>query len=244
MNEYVPIFLEWLDVTQDLSAEEKGRLIDAVVTYAAGGDYESLLCGPEKIAFRFLKGQVDRNKAIAEKRANAGSNKTKPAQTNDNKQEQTETNDNKPEQTETNLLKEKEKEKEKDKEKEKNKEEQRAREKAFDSFWAAYPRKEAKSVAKAAFLKIGPDADLLEKMLSAVEAWKKSDQWTRDGGQYIPHPATWLNQRRWEDEPPKPAHPGARAPVKQVIDAAFEQRENTEHDMNDVPDWLMDIAEG
>jgi hypothetical protein len=28
-----------------------------------------------------------------------------------------------------------------------------------------------------------------------------SAEWTKDGGQFIPHPATWLNQKRWEDEP-------------------------------------------
>ena len=27
-----------------------------------------------------------------------------------------------------------------------------------------------------------------------------SAQWQRDNGQYIPHPATWLNQGRWDDE--------------------------------------------
>ena len=37
-------------------------------------------------------------------------------------------------------------------------------------------------------------------MLSAIDTQKKSDQWKKDGGQFIPNPATWLNQRRWEDE--------------------------------------------
>lgn len=37
-------------------------------------------------------------------------------------------------------------------------------------------------------------------MLKAIEVQKKSDQWQRDNGQYIPYPATWLNGRRWEDE--------------------------------------------
>ena len=106
--EYVPIFLEWLEVTQDLSFEEKGRLIDAVISYAAGTEYADLLQGQEKIAFRFLKGQVDRNRVISEKRSKAGSNKSK----------QNETNENKTEQNGTNLLKEKKKEKEKEKKKE------------------------------------------------------------------------------------------------------------------------------
>ena len=112
-NEYVPIFFDWLDVTQDLNPEEKGNLIDAVVAYASGQEYEHLLVGGVKIAFRFLKGQVDRNNAISEARSNARANKP----------EQNGTNDNKPEQTETNFPKEKEKEKEnkKDKDKENDK---------------------------------------------------------------------------------------------------------------------------
>ena len=42
-REYVPIFFDWLEVTQDLTAEEKGKLIDAVVAYASGGEFEHLL---------------------------------------------------------------------------------------------------------------------------------------------------------------------------------------------------------
>ena len=107
-REYVPIFFDWLDVTQDLTAEEKGNLIDAVVAYASGQEYEHLLSGGVRIAFRFLKGQVDRNNAISEARSKAGSNK----------KEQTETNENKTEQNETNSQKEKEKDKEKEDKKE------------------------------------------------------------------------------------------------------------------------------
>ena len=110
-KEYVPIFFEWLDVTQDLTAEEKGNLIDAVVSYASGREYEHLLCGACKIAFRFLKGQVDRNAAISDVRRQARQGKT----------QQNATNGNKTQQAETNLPKEKEKEKEKEKDKDKDK---------------------------------------------------------------------------------------------------------------------------
>lgn len=37
-------------------------------------------------------------------------------------------------------------------------------------------------------------------MLNAIETAKQSRQWNKDNGQYIPNPATWLNQKRWEDE--------------------------------------------
>lgn len=119
-REYVPVFFDWLDVTQDLTAEEKGNLIDAVVAYASGKEYEHLLSGAVKIAFRFLKGQVDRNAAISDARSKARTNKTEQNETNDNKTEQTETK-------ETNFPKEKEKEKENNKESEKENEPKRKR---------------------------------------------------------------------------------------------------------------------
>ena len=70
----------------------------------------------------------------------------------------------------------------------------------FDAFWNAYPKKIGKGGAEKAFKKIKPSGDLLQKMLDAVEQQRQSDQWRRDNGQYIPNPATWLNQTRWEDE--------------------------------------------
>jgi len=37
-------------------------------------------------------------------------------------------------------------------------------------------------------------------VLSAIAAQKATDQWKKDGGQFIPLPATWLRQGRWDDE--------------------------------------------
>lgn len=70
----------------------------------------------------------------------------------------------------------------------------------FDAFWDAYPKKVGKDAAKKAFEKRKPDQDLANKMIEAVNLQKQSDAWTKDGGQFIPHPATWLNQGRWMDE--------------------------------------------
>ena len=79
----------------------------------------------------------------------------------------------------------------------------------FELFWQAYPKKTGTGAAKTSFRKIKPSQELTERMIRAVELAKQSEQWQRDNGQYIPYPATWLNQRRWEDEPmpkgkPKP----------------------------------------
>ena len=178
-------------MTQDLTAEEKGNLIDAVVAYASGGEYEHLLTGSVRIAFRFMKGQIDRNSAISDVRSKARS------KTNEIKTEQNGTNENKTEETESNSPKEKEKEKEK----ENKKREREQKQMAFARFWTAYPRKVSKETARKAFERIDPDEDLLNAMIEAIEKQKLSPQWQEDGGQYIPHPATWLNGKRWEDEP-------------------------------------------
>ena len=70
----------------------------------------------------------------------------------------------------------------------------------FDAFWSAYPKKKSKEAARKAFIRIKPDEELLQTMLTALEAQKNSTDWTKDNGQFIPYPATWLNGHRWEDE--------------------------------------------
>ena len=104
---------------------------------------------------------------------------------------------------------------------------------SFDTFWTAYPRHTNKKAAQQAFQKINPDADLLNIMLQSVAAWKLSQQWTKDGGQYIPHAATWLNGRRWEDEVPK-AFTG-----KQVSAQQYTQRQYSEEELLGVSDDLI-----
>ena len=73
----------------------------------------------------------------------------------------------------------------------------------FAAFWAAYPKKAGKADALKAWNKLAPDVVLQEQMGKALEVQKQSQQWRKDGGQYIPMPATWLNGRRWEDEAPQ-----------------------------------------
>lgn len=69
----------------------------------------------------------------------------------------------------------------------------------FDTFWDEYPNRKGKPKAREAFKK-AIKKTTLETMLSAIQKQKHSSQWTRDNGQYIPYPATWLNQERWDDE--------------------------------------------
>lgn len=72
--------------------------------------------------------------------------------------------------------------------------------KRFDEFWNAYPRKVGKGAAEQTFKKYKPSDELLKIVLTAIDEQKHSEQWRKDSGKYIPNPATWLNQKRWEDE--------------------------------------------
>jgi hypothetical protein len=71
----------------------------------------------------------------------------------------------------------------------------------FTSFWMSYPKKIGKQAAQKAFQKVKSPKATLAKILASLEWQKTSDQWTKDDGKYIPNPATYLNQGRWEDEP-------------------------------------------
>lgn len=92
----------------------------------------------------------------------------------------------------------------------------------FDEFWSAYPKKVGKDAAAKAFAKRKPGKDLVTAMLQALALQKKSAQWLRDGGQYIPNPATWLNEGRWQDE---------AIAVKAIS--------KTEPDWNSKPEWAV-----
>lgn len=70
----------------------------------------------------------------------------------------------------------------------------------FEQFWAIYPRKVGKQKCRQIWKRLKPSAELVEQIIKAVQAYKRTDQWKEDNGKYIPHPATWLHQGRWEDE--------------------------------------------
>lgn len=69
----------------------------------------------------------------------------------------------------------------------------------FDRFWSVYPRKTAKAKARIAFDKALSKTDV-GTMIRAIAWQSQTEQWMRG---IIPHPATWLNQERWDDEPPR-----------------------------------------
>lgn len=67
----------------------------------------------------------------------------------------------------------------------------------FEQFWSVYPKKVAKAEARKAFAKKVRHEDMT-KLLATIDKYKRTKQWSDK--QYIPHPTTFLNQERWNDE--------------------------------------------
>jgi hypothetical protein len=70
----------------------------------------------------------------------------------------------------------------------------------FARFWDAWPKSERKDARGKCHdvwvkAKAEPHAD---RIVAHVERLKVSRNWTKDGGEFIPAPLTYLNQRKWE----------------------------------------------
>lgn len=91
-----------------------------------------------------------------------------------------------------------------------------ATERRFNEFWALYPKKVGKKKAFESWKRSKIDKELHQKIIGAVARAKATKQWSRENGRYIPNPATWLNQGRWDDE------------YEEVGDGSYSQ-DNREH---------------
>ena len=67
----------------------------------------------------------------------------------------------------------------------------------FEEFWAAYPRKVAKAVARKAFARLSEQQqlDACKAIANHIAYWKAKET----DLEYIPHASSWLNGERWED---------------------------------------------
>lgn len=70
----------------------------------------------------------------------------------------------------------------------------------FEKFWRAYPKKRARGQAEKAWAVLEPDEQLQLRILAAIDLAALSPDWRKEGGQFVPYPATWLRARGWEDE--------------------------------------------
>lgn len=201
MRSHLKVYFDFEAKTAEYSDEEKGRLLLAMLRYARDGE-EQTLTGNERFVFPVFRAQIDEDIKAYDTKVLNGSRGGRPVM---NKEpEETENNRNKPEITGNNLPEPNITEIHKKEERRKKKEEkEKDIDLLFARFWESYPRKESKQTAKKAFEKLNPDENLLLKILESIEHFRNSAQWTEADGRFIPYPATFLNGRRWEDEPIK-----------------------------------------
>lgn len=204
-REYFCAYYSYLEWMESLSDAEKGRLFVACLEYSKSGK-EPELRGNEKVVFPAVRRQIDRDREVYEQKcerlrqngSKGGKANSKQMVANGkqllaNAKQMVAIGGH----LGVNCYQIEKKEKNQKKEKRTNTITPLY---GFDSFWKEYPKKVSKQEAVKAFNKLEPDTTLLDTILEALRTQKRSSDWTRDNGQYIPHPATWLNQRRWEDE--------------------------------------------
>ncbi len=90
----------------------------------------------------------------------------------------------------------------------------------FQRFWDLYPKKSNRMRALEAFQEVQVPIQVL---LDALGKQRRSHQWNRENGRFIPQPATWLKERRWEDQLPAPVPKGASGELGESEMAAIRQ---------------------
>ena len=199
MNDvYLPLYFSWVEITAGLTDEDFGRLIRCAVHFCQTGEEIQTNLSPSGNVARYfiidtLKRSFEKSKIGKENAIARWNAEKKPREET---KEEPEDPAIKPPKAPTKLPTPRYDE-------------------LFKQFWEQYPRKTDKRKAEAAFIRLKPSDELVAQMIAALERQKQSDQWTRDGGRFIPHPTTWLNGRRWEDEieaprPPQNPTQGAR----------------------------------
>ena len=71
-------------------------------------------------------------------------------------------------------------------------------EERFEIFYKEYPRKVKKKETLNWFIKNKPSEELFNNIMEKLKKYK--NLWEKKEKKYIPHPTSWLNQERWEDE--------------------------------------------
>lgn len=191
-------YRSYYEAIKTLSKKDRDDVIMAICAYALDEVEPTTLSGIQSAVFTLIRPTLDtsRRKAISGK--NGGSkpkaNGKQSGSKSKAKAKQTEANRKRGENASEGEI-------EKENEMENEIENECYTPTPFAVFWKAYPKKVGKEAARKAFAKVHVPIDAL---ITAIEAQKRSPQWTKDNGQYIPYPAKWLNQGYWENEPLTP----------------------------------------
>lgn len=204
MREKITFFRSYYSAIKRLPKEKQVEAYEAILDYALDGVESSedpFICA----MLELMKPNIDRSNALSDSASSRGRKGGKPKATesyekpdeaNESKKKLTKANESYEKLTKAEEEEEVEVEVEVEQEINNNARARADRDPGFADFWKAYPKKQGIGAAEKAWKKIKPSEQLLGAMLFAISKQKRGRQW-REG--YIPNPATWLNQRRWED---------------------------------------------
>lgn len=199
-----------------LSNEEMGELFWALFLYAKNGDMPKFKSRSLSLVFCILKGHIDRDLLKYTSMCEKNRNNVVKRWNKDVASVESDTNGYQKYHSYISYTKNTDKDKDKDKEKDKGKDKVNENDMTLSSlspkadggysdsfleFWAEYPKKVGKAEAFKRYKKMKLGKADNDDIITALKWQRNCTQWQRDGGRYIPNPATYLNQRRWEDEP-------------------------------------------
>lgn len=198
------------EAVRDLPKKDRLPIYEAVIAYALDGAEPTGLSKTQAGYFLLMKPNLD----SARKKAASGKQGGSKPKGNGKQKE------SKPEAPGKQTPREKEEEKEIEKENEIEVEGEEEKEKEqtgstpydgrpFTRFWEQYPKKIDREAAWTAWKGLNPSPDTVASILSALEAWKVSGQWTENGGRFIPDAANFLTKGYWRSTPP----PARKPPV-------------------------------
>lgn len=180
------VYHSYLKAIEPLTDAERGRLLTACLEYSMTGEAPELR-GNERFIFPSWQSQIDRDRENYDSKCKKQSENAKMRWHAKDAMACGGING---------IAKDA---KDKDNDKDKDKRPCGASD-GFTQFWKAYPKKKSKGDAEKAFKAINPNSQILGAIIAAVEEQKLSRDWTKDNGQFIPYPATWLRAKGWEDE--------------------------------------------
>lgn len=242
MLDYLQLYPQTIELVKRYKEDQRCRLYEAMAFYAfTGQEPQWPEDAPEWLIWEALKQTVDRaDKKVSQNKRNASRKEEMGSEQERNEANRSETERTEAKPSERANHKPKtinpetiNPESERDgsippKPPEKNAEDD------FSMFWLVYPKKQDKQNALKAWKKLNPDSETQRKMILAIQAQRASPQWQKDGGQFIPLPSTWLNGRRWEDQPAQVSS------GKRVSAQSYTQREYTEEELNTGPDLISE----
>jgi hypothetical protein len=191
---FVKVWFDFEERTEMLNEVEKGRLLLAMLRYAQGKELPELK-GGERFLFPVFKIDIDRDATTYNARINNGAKGGRP-------KKETEENLTKPNETEPNPIAKNKEYRNKIKEEEQKTKEQEVITGCvrFADFWTIYPNKVKKPTAQTAW-RSGKLDKIADVIIADVQR-RCETEWKGEGARYVPHPTTYLHQRRWEDETP------------------------------------------